>query len=178
MSSAYSIVKASPENIPVLPGIEAAAAAKLLKGYIPESILNEVTDENDLYLAQQEGRLWVALTEDKKEAGFAMVEIFNSDHVHLVEMDVHPDQGRKGIGRSMVSAICQWAAESHYSQVTLTTFCDLPWNAPFYASLGFQVVPTEELTPELLQILRDEAKRGLDGDRRVAMRYRCTVSIP
>ncbi|KAG0170381.1 hypothetical protein DFQ28_005988 [Apophysomyces sp. BC1034] len=174
MHSTYSITKASPEHITVLPAIEAEAAT-LLKGYVSESILSQVTDEEDFRIAQQEDRLWVALTEEKIPIGFALIEILDADHIHLGEIDVHPDHGRRGLGKALVTAICEWASRSKYSQVTLTTFRDVPWNSPFYARLGFQVIPTQELGPKLLEIMHDEAARGLDINRRVAMKYRCTA---
>jgi hypothetical protein len=57
--------------------------------------------------------------------------------------------------------------------VTLTTFRTVPWNMPWYLRLGFEIVATEELGPVLLSILRDEKRRGLDPETRVAMRRRC-----
>jgi hypothetical protein len=41
---------------------------------------------------------------------------------------------------------------------------------PFYARLGFEVIPTEELSPALRSVVEDETRRGLDPTRRVAMR--------
>ena len=61
------------------------------------------------------------------------------------------------------------AAEQGARGVTLRTFADVPWNAPFYARLGFTPVP--EPLPAFLQLLRDrEIRMGIDqGGRRVAM---------
>ena len=60
--------------------------------------------------------------------------------------------------------------------MTLTTFRDVPWNAPFYERLGFCVLDSSELTPELDAVVREEAARGLDRDRRVVMR--CELTVP
>ena len=38
-------------------------------------------------------------------------------------------------------AIIQQAASRKLLGITLTTFPDLPWNAPFYAKVGFQILP-------------------------------------
>ena len=35
------------------------------------------------------------------------------------------------------------------SAVTLTTFCDIPWNAPYYERLGFSELPEPEWGPQL-----------------------------
>jgi hypothetical protein len=41
---------------------------------------------------------------------------------------------------------------------------------PFYARLGFTVVPAALLTPALRAIVDDETRRGLDPNRRVVMK--------
>src|SRR5262249_40855558 len=153
-----------------LPAIE-LAAAKLLEGHAPESILNEVTEEEDFRAAQSEGRLWVAIADDTP-VGFAHVEVLRPGLAHLEEIDVHPDHGRRGLARGLVAAVCEWASRCGYSAVTLTTFRDVAWNMPFYAMLGFEVVPSEEIDAEVAAIVRDEIRRGLDPVRRVVMRYR------
>jgi predicted N-acetyltransferase YhbS len=166
---ANTIVTARPEHIPALPDIELAAAA-LLEGHAPASILNESTSEEEFREAQAEGRLWVALADDTP-VGFALVTILGTGQPHLEEIDVHPRHGRRGLGRALVTTVCEWAASSGYAEVTLTTFRDITWNMPFYARLGFEVVPHEDLEPELAGIVREETARGLDPGRRVVMRY-------
>jgi hypothetical protein len=60
-TSGYSICSASAEHISVLSAIE-LAAAQLLRGYAPESVLVETTDERSFADANRNGRLWVAST--------------------------------------------------------------------------------------------------------------------
>jgi hypothetical protein len=69
-----------------------------------------------------------------------------------------------------VEVACEWAARSGHADITLTTFRDVPWNMPFYASLGFDEIPAGELSTALLLIVADETRRGLDPARRVVMR--------
>ena len=54
--------------------------------------------------------------------------------------------------------------------VTLTTFANIPWNAPYYERCGFRRLSADELTPGLLRIGREEAERGLDAWPRFCMR--------
>jgi GNAT superfamily N-acetyltransferase len=164
----YAIVSARPHDLRLLPDIERAAAA-LLVGHAPPSILNETTSEDDFRQAQADGRLWVALA-GNIPVGFAHVEVLDSGVAHLEEMDVHPDHGRRGLGTRLVEAVCAWAASAGYPAVTLTTFRDVPWNMPFYARLGFHEVPPRELSADVLAVVEDEARRGLDPARRVVMR--------
>ena len=170
MEPSYSTVVARPHDLRFLPAIELAAAA-LLTGHAPASVLAETTAEEDFRHARAEGRLWVALAADIP-VGFAHAEILPSGEAHLKEIDVHPDHGRRGLGTRLVRVVCEWAAASGCPAVTLTTFRHLPWNMPFYARLGFEEVPRSELSDELLAVVADETSRGLDPARRVVMRRR------
>jgi GNAT superfamily N-acetyltransferase len=170
MKPLYDIAWARPQDLHLLPAIELAAGA-LLNGHAPESVLSETTSEQDLREAQAEGRLWVVLAREFP-VGFAHVEVLGPHGVHLKEIDVHPDHGRRGLGTRLVMTVCEWATRRGYPEVTLTTFRDVPWNMPFYARLGFELVPTRELSAELVRIVAEEMRCGLDPARRVVMRYR------
>jgi GNAT superfamily N-acetyltransferase len=172
MTSEYSITMARPQDVPLLTAIE-IAAAQLLAGHAPESVLNETTTLKEFHAALASGHLWVALIADRP-VGFALVEILEPTAAHLKEIDVHPEHGRGGIGTELVRTVCEWAINNGYDFVTLTTFRDVPWNAPFYERLGFEVIPPNELTGALRQIIEGEWNRGLDPERRVTMRRPCT----
>lgn len=62
-----------------------------------------------------------------------------------------------------------WARQQGLKVMTLTTFTDVPWNAPYYARLGFQVVPENEWTAGQRRIREHEAATGLDAWPRVLM---------
>ncbi len=170
MTAVYRIVAARPRDVQLVGAIE-LAAAELLRGHAPESVLHERSTEQALRAAQRQGRLWVALA-GGEPVGFAHVELLEPNAAHLEEIDVHPDHGRRGLGARLVSEVCRWAEARSYRAVTLTTFRDVPWNMPFYARLGFEEIPTGALTPALRSVLENEARRGLDPARRVAMRWR------
>jgi GNAT superfamily N-acetyltransferase len=165
----YTIAAARPGDCTALGAIERAAAG-LLRGYAPESVLRESTDESEFREAQSQGRLWVALEGDNP-VGFALVEMLASDLPHLEEVDVHPAHGRRGVGARLVRTVCEWVARSGFPGLTLTTYRDVPWNMPFYARLGFEEVAVGERRRELEAIVRSEAMRGLDPERRLVMRY-------
>lgn len=170
MAPKYTIAAARLEDLTRLRAIE-LAAARLLVGHAPELVLNQTTSLEVLEEAQREGRLWIALT-DEVPVGFAHVELIERDAVHLEELDVDPRHGRRGLGTRLVVEVCHWAASNGYGSVTLTTFRDVPWNMPFYARLGFAVVPPEQVTPSLRAVVDDETQRGLDPSRRVVMKRR------
>lgn len=89
---------------------------------------------------------------------------------HISQVSVTPVAQGVGIGRSLIGRVEQWALESDMRAVTLTTFADVPWNGPLYEHLGFQVIPADEVGPELRSIREAEAAHGLDIARRVCMR--------
>jgi GNAT superfamily N-acetyltransferase len=167
----YKIAAARPSDLPLLPAIEIAAAT-LLTGHAPASVLVETTCQADLEDAQRRGHLWVALADDVP-VGFAHIEVLEPTVAHLEEIDVHPGHGRRGVGTELVVFVCKWAAANGHSCVTLTTFREVPWNMPFYGRLGFEEIRPEELSPALLSIIEDETRRGLDPSRRLAMRRAC-----
>ena len=171
----YTITAARPRDLAALPAIE-LAAARLLVGLAPESVLNETTSDEVLCNAQRHGHLWVALADDVP-VGFAHIEVIEPAVAHLEEIDVHPQHGRRGLGTRLVRAMCAWAMAAGYHSVTLTTFRDVPWNMPFYARLGFDVIQSESLSPALRRVVQDETRRGLDPARRVAMRRPCVHTL-
>jgi NAD(P)H-dependent FMN reductase/GNAT superfamily N-acetyltransferase len=171
----YSIVRARPEHLSEIPNIE-LAAARLLSGHAPESVLRETTRESVLQAAVRQGRLWIALA-GNAPVGFAHVEIIDAGTAHLEEIDVLPAHGRRGLGTRLVTEVCEWAASARYDSVTLTTFRDVPWNRPFYERLGFRVIPGAELSVGMRAIVEDETRRGLDPSRRVVMERPCRPTL-
>ena len=164
----YTITIARRRDLPLLASIELAAAT-LLRGHAPESVLAEVTPLRDLEEARRQRLLWVALADDVP-VGFAHVKLLEAHSAHLDELDVHPRHGRRGVGRQLVLTVCEWAERGNYAAVTLSTFRDPPWNMPFYANLGFEVIAPNDLSPALQAVVTEEVARGLDPTRRVVMR--------
>jgi len=138
---------------------------------MPEALMEETTGVAEFAAAQAAGRLWVALVDDVP-VGFAHVVLRADGVPHLEEIDVHPAHGRKGLGAALVGAVCAWAAAAGHREVTLTTFRDVAWNAPFYARLGFAVVGSDDWPPAIATIVAGEAARGLDPATRVVMAHR------
>jgi GNAT superfamily N-acetyltransferase len=166
----YRVIPARGHDAPSLPAIE-LAAAQLLRGHAPQRILEESGSAEDFAEAARDGRLFVALAGDAP-VGFALIEILDAETAHLDEIDVHPDHGQRGLGSRLVQSVCRWAAERGFDWVTLTTFREVPWNMPFYARLGFELVERADAPAALVTVFDEEVARGLDPARRVMMRYR------
>jgi RNA polymerase sigma-70 factor, ECF subfamily len=170
MDPRYTITLALPHHVDDIARIELSAAA-LLHGHAPAAVLEESTPIDEVREAQQAGRLWVALAGDLP-VGFARVRMLGAGLPHLEEMDVIPEHGRRGLGTALLRTVVDWARRSAYHELTLTTFRAIPWNMPFYARLGFEEIPADELGPQLKSIVQNEAARGLDPAQRVVMRHR------
>jgi GNAT superfamily N-acetyltransferase len=100
--------------------------------------------------------------------GFVRIEEFDG-LAHIEDLAVLPSHMRRGIGSALLETACSWAANHGYRAVTLITYADVPWNAPFYAARGF--VEVDEPTPELAEARDWERTVGLDAlGRRVVMR--------
>ena len=118
------------------------------------------------------GRAWVITTDDDQPVGYAIVDIVD-DLAHLEQLSVLPDRGRQGLGTRLLEHVCTWAESNQRKAVTLTTFIDVPWNAPFYARHGFRAMDEAEIGPELRELRAHEAAHGLDPSQRVCMSARC-----
>ena len=114
------------------------------------------------------GLVWVA--EDSGQLiGFATCEAFEHE-LHLWELAVRHDAQGKGAGRALIAAVVDEAQARGLPAVTLTTFRDIPWNAPFYARCGFIELSDDELGPFLTLVREKEVEIGLDVANRCAMR--------
>jgi predicted N-acetyltransferase YhbS len=83
----------------------------------------------------------------------------------------HEAQG-KGAGRALIAGVVAEARARGLQAVTLTTFRDIPWNAPFYARCGFVEVPEAEFGSLFTLVREREIEAGLDAASRCAMRLR------
>lgn len=146
------------------------AADELFRGldlHDPDPDETNLTDDA-LAAAARAGLLWVAVGEDDVPIGFALAAVLDG-HGHLYELDVDPAHGRRGLGRRLVETVLRWAEAQGFTRVTLTTYRDVPWNAPYYERLGFRVVLPEALSPALRALVARESALGLDAGKRVVM---------
>lgn len=90
--------------------------------------------------------------------GFAHVLEIEGD-AHLELLAVRRDHGRQGTGTALVAAAKAEARARGHRRMTLSTYRDVPWNAPFYARLGFTELDRLEHWHRAAQ--RDEERMGL-----------------
>jgi GNAT superfamily N-acetyltransferase len=115
------------------------------------------------------GRSWVAVDDGGEPIAYVIVDIVDGN-AHVEQISVRPAHQGTGIGRALLDHVGAWAVASGRSAMTLTTFTDVPWNAPLYEHLGFRVLAEHEIGPELRGLRDAEATHGLDPATRVCMR--------
>lgn len=118
--------------------------------------------------AMGQGLAWVAI-DAEGEVGAFLIAAELERSIHVLQVSVHPAQARRGVGRTLLAAVSDEAARRGFTSLTLTTFEEVPWNAPYYRSLGFHSIPVDELHADLLGIRDRESLAGLDRWPRVVL---------
>jgi GNAT superfamily N-acetyltransferase len=166
--SDWSLRLARPADAAALPAIERAAAGALAAAPGLEGLdFTRTRTEADFARLIRKGHCLVAQVGEAM-AGFLVAEPFRRE-LHIWEMDVLPAFQRRGIGAGLVRAAQIDARNSGFRALTLTTFRDVAWNAPFYARLGFEEVTALDAHPRLSGELANEIDDGLPAERRCAM---------
>ena len=158
------------EDAAKLPSIERSSNALFRQWPGLEEIADDDPHSADEHLERIAlGNSLVA--EDAKHGivGFLIFENF-PDALHIWEIAVEQSRQRQGIGKQLIEAAVEIAERNRAAAITLTTFREVPWNAPLYEKLGFQLLGEAELTPRLLQTLKKEKQAGLPIEQRCAMR--------
>ncbi len=157
------------EDIDLLPAIEDSAGESFRD--IPD--LAWIADDDAMstethlqYVLQ--GTSWVAEVDDQL-IGFVCAESVDTD-LHVCELAVRREWQHQGIGRRLMKTAIEHARRNQFQAVTLTTFREIPWNEPFYHSLGFEIIDQEKLDARLEQILHAEIQHGFPSSLRCAMR--------
>ncbi|MGW3495519.1 GNAT family N-acetyltransferase [Streptomyces sp. NPDC001020] len=157
------------EELPLLQDIERAAGRCFHDIGMPEIADDEPLPLDELAHYQKAGLAWVAVDSADVPVAYLIAERVDGN-LHIEQVSVHPDSARRGIGRSLLEHAAVRAVTDGLPALTLTTFTDVPWNAPYYARCGFQPLDDAVLSPGLRDIRAREAAHGLDRWPRVVMR--------
>lgn len=157
------------DELPVLQDIERAAGQCFRAIGMPEIADDEPPPIGELARHQRAGLAWVAVDDVDVPVAYLIADRVDGN-LHVEQVSVHPGSARRGIGRSLLDVLAARAMSEGAPALTLTTFTEVPWNAPYYARLGFLPLDDGELTPGLERIRRHEAALGLDRWPRTCMR--------
>ncbi|MBC2877585.1 MULTISPECIES: GNAT family N-acetyltransferase [Streptomyces] len=165
-----------PAELPLLRDVERAAGERFRDIGMAEIAADEPLQVDELEQYRRAGRAWVATEAGERDAdgGPPVVAYLLADRIdgnlHVEQVSVHPAAARRGVGRALLEHLATVARAAGIPALTLTTFADVPWNAPYYERCGFRRLAVDEITPELRAVREREAAHGLDRWPRVCMR--------
>jgi GNAT superfamily N-acetyltransferase len=151
-------------DIAALAAIE-RSAAELFRGTVMEFAIGDPPlDRGTLEAALSKDTLWIAEHEGAR-AGFLCVSTLGT-LLYVDELAVAAEYQGLGLGRALME-VCIADTRGRFDRIALTTDRELPWNAPFYARLGFEewTNPPAAITAKL----EEEFAHGFDAKRRCAM---------
>ncbi|MFI1971801.1 GNAT family N-acetyltransferase [Streptomyces cinnamoneus] len=157
------------DELSLLQDIERAAGQCFLDVGMPEIAHDEPFPLGELRRYHQAGLAWVAADDADDPVAYLVADRVDGN-LHVEQVSVHPGSARRGLGRALLDHLADHAASEGVPALTLTTFTEVPWNAPYYARCGFRLLDDDQLTPGLREIRRREAAHGLDRWPRACMR--------
>jgi len=163
----YTIRNAHASDVPAFAQVE-INAEELFKTIGLDDLAGDFSSPDFVMSFVKTGGAFVAVHTDGTVAGFALAFMVDNA-IHLQEMSVDPAHGRQGLGGQLLDAVASWARQRGFTRLTLSTFHDVPWNAPFYTKHGYQIMSAKQWTPGLHILREHEEHAGLPIDRRCFM---------
>ena len=164
----YKIQIAKEADIPFLDAVEAVAGTIFPLGSVPENVLSERVHRDVFVESILKNRLLVIVDSIERPVGFAFwQEVSSCALLALIEVD--PQHGQQGLGTALVLQIIDQVDQAGFQHLYLTTFSSVPWNAPFYQTVGFTILSDQDQPEFIKEILQEERAKGLNN--RIAMRY-------
>lgn len=160
-----------------LRAIERVAGRVFVDVGMPEIAADEPPSLATLERHRAAGWAWV-VTVEQTIAGYVIVDVLDDPGAdaageraaHVEQVSVDPAYARRGLGRRLLDHVAEVARRQGLDAVTLTTFRDVPWNAPYYLRCGFRVLGDDEIGAGLRRVSDHEASLGLGPAVRVCMR--------
>ncbi|MBC2934229.1 GNAT family N-acetyltransferase [Nocardioides sp. zg-1228] len=131
-------------------------------------VAEDVPDRSDLREAIERAQVWVAQF-GAEIAAYITAEVLDGN-AHVAQVSVAPAYAGRRIGRALLEFVEAWGRDAGLPATTLTTFRDVPWNGPYYLRLGYRVLASNHVGPELARAMAHEASLpGIDASLRCAM---------
>ncbi|MDN7876218.1 GNAT family N-acetyltransferase [Burkholderia aenigmatica] len=172
MTAPILIRPATREDAAAMAAVEVAAAQRFREIGMTHIAEAEPTDTAAVLVRIDGGRAYVAVDAQGVCVGFAFYRLLDAQRLYLEELDVAPSHAGQRIGARLIEQVMARAAHEGLSEVVLSTFRDAPWNAPYYARLGFEALDDARLDDMLRTIRAYHVSLGLDETQRVFMRLR------
>lgn len=163
------IRSARRDELETLREIERDAGRAFAAIGMPEIAADEPLPTTELEAFVTAGHAWVAIDASDHPVGYLLSDVVDGC-AHIEQLSVAPPHSRRGVGAALIDRLDAHAAAENYPALTLTTFRDVPWNAPYYARLGFVVLGPAKQGPELRALIERETASIPTDAARVAMR--------
>jgi GNAT superfamily N-acetyltransferase len=159
---------ATPQDFPALIAIEADAGESFTALDPTFNMGDGGCTPEDFQRGLDEATLLVA--EDDHGASLGFLLLWRIDNTaHIRELDVLRAHQGQALGRQLIAHAERWAADNGFTETTLTTFRDIPWNAPYYTRLGYTPYTPSPDHPTIAHMLKAEAAH-FPTHPRIAMR--------
>jgi predicted N-acetyltransferase YhbS len=157
---------ARPQEIETIRALERASAQRFVG--VMDALAADAPSPASMLAARIEGGGLIVAVADAAIAGFVMFRPVEA-RAYVEQLDVLPTFAGRRIGAALLDVVADRARTAGLEGLSLSTFRDVPWNAPHYRRLGFVDVADEALTPGMLAIRAEHLARGLDEAARVFM---------
>jgi GNAT superfamily N-acetyltransferase len=164
--SAVEIRPARADDLPFLGAIDLSGGETFARYGQPLADIS-TAPSGHWRVVMDAGLLWILDYPASGPIGFLAAELVDGG-LYVEQITVAIDHQQQGHGRRLMRTAIDWARAEGLAAVTLTTFRAIPWNKPFYASLGFVELAPADMPPHLTAHLANEASRGFQD--RCAMR--------
>jgi GNAT superfamily N-acetyltransferase len=131
--------------------------------------VHEPLPVEELEIFRAAGRAWVTVDDDDAPVAYLLSAALDNC-AHIEQVSVAPSHARRGVGAALIEHLAAIARSEGRAALTLTTFRDVPWNAPYYRRLGFAIVEPREQGPELAALVARETHSSRTRAPRIAMR--------
>lgn len=163
---------ASADDVPKVAPLE-RAAAEVFRTIGMDAIADDPPiAESILLQAVEDRRLWVAVEYGVLKA--YLLGDFLPRSLHIDQVTVHPDAARRGLGALMIESVSADPRSKQRGLLTLTSFANVPWNAPYYERIGFLDIAERDWPEGVAEKVATERAKGLDAWPRVVMQRAIT----
>lgn len=144
------------------------AAAEAFRTIGMDAIADDAPmSEAELLAAIDEQRFWVAVEYGVLKA--YLVGDFLPRSLHIDQVTVHPDASRRGLGALMIESVSADPRARERGLITLTSFANVPWNAPYYERIGFIDIAESDWPEGVAEKVALEQSKNLAAWPRVVM---------
>jgi GNAT superfamily N-acetyltransferase len=162
---------ARPDEIPLLPQIENAADERYARVGLRQILAMPPASVGSLEQGRRDGRLWVASSSLNRVVGFALMK-FPGGTAWLDQLSVLDRWQGRGLGAALIDRAADRARSLGHGTLYLSTYLDVPWNAPFYGRRGFTVMPRGDWPLAFRRQFMIENSHGHPPWRRAIMQRR------